>query len=437
MARPLAHPAARRRGRAAAAAGALALLALLLLLPRRPGAPARAFGSSVPADADDDAALPGFDPAGRRRATAPPPPSAAASCAASFPWIRPAVTKFMAPARASAAESLQSSAQSLAAMDEVTWVEGYHPGHDRVTLRYDPALGRYNLTSDTRSPHNRQYKRDCMLGVLAAAVASHGGALAAALRRRDLAFVFNTEDFGMTWRGQRSKLPSFSMCTDPDHVDIPVPDFTYGCYPETRYTNSSWPAVAALLAAKGSMVAWRDRRQELFHRSNWGVGPRQGLMPLLQALHANGSDAGLLGAAVDVGDTGFIGANNAQHFVFLDAQCDHAFHIHTAGFSYSAALKYKLACGAVVFKFASKYVEFYEPGLRDGVHVVELPAQEHGVDEDEFLASSGGSSVLHGAARMGCLAWGRCLGRGSRGAPAFASLLRVFTRPVSALDSIP
>ena len=30
---------------------------------------------------------------------------------------------------------------------------------------------------------------------------------------------------------------------DSDHTDIPVPDFTYGCYPEARYKNSSWPAI--------------------------------------------------------------------------------------------------------------------------------------------------------------------------------------------------
>ena len=35
-------------------------------------------------------------------------------------------------------------------------------------------------------------------------------------------------------------------------------------------------------------------------------------------------------------------------------------------------LKYKLACGSLVFKFESTFKEFYEPALKDGVHVVKL-----------------------------------------------------------------
>ena len=79
-------------------------------------------------------------------------------------------------------------------------------------------------------------------------------------------------------------------CADSQHTDIPVPDFTFGCYPEARYQNSSWPAIQALLQRKSDMVGWRERHPQLFHRSNWGVGPRRGLMPLLQS-YANGSGA--------------------------------------------------------------------------------------------------------------------------------------------------
>lgn len=54
-----------------------------------------------------------------------------------------------------------------------------------------------------------------------------------------------------------------------------------------------------------------------------------------------------------------------------------------------AGLKYKLACGSLVFKFESKWVEFYEPALRSSVHVHKLPATEEGVDEADFAANSG------------------------------------------------
>ncbi len=53
--------------------------------------------------------------------------------------------------------------------------------------------------------------------------------------------------------------------------------------------------------------------------------------------------------------------------------------IHTAGFSYSAGLKYKLACGSVVLKFKSQYSEFWEPAIKPDVHYVELEE-----DEDKF-----------------------------------------------------
>lgn len=49
-------------------------------------------------------------------------------------------------------------------------------------------------------------------------------------------------------------------------IDIPVPDFTFMCYPETRYTNSSWAAISDLLYRKSQMVSWGDRRNEIFHR---------------------------------------------------------------------------------------------------------------------------------------------------------------------------
>lgn len=48
------------------------------------------------------------------------------------------------------------------------------------------------------------------------------------------------------------------------------------------------PRPQDLLQRKSDMVGWHERHPELFHRSNWGVGPRRGLMPLLQS-YSNGS----------------------------------------------------------------------------------------------------------------------------------------------------
>jgi len=135
-------------------------------------------------------------------------------------------------------------------------------------------------------------------------------------------------------------------------------------------------------------VNWEDRVKAIFHRSNWGVGPRRGLMPLLQLIHEEGRDVEVLGTEIDVADTGFA-VQNRDHFVWLDGQCESMVQIHTAGFSYSAALKYKMACGALVLKFESKFEEFYEPALQDGVHVIKLDANDEGVDKERFFQESG------------------------------------------------
>ncbi len=49
-----------------------------------------------------------------------------------------------------------------------------------------------------------------------------------------------------------------------------------------------------------------------------------------------------------------------------------------------------MACGAVVVKFDSPFEEFYEPALKDGVHLVRVPATQDGVDEQQFMRDSGG-----------------------------------------------
>ena len=50
-----------------------------------------------------------------------------------------------------------------------------------------------------------------------------------------------------------------------------------------------------------------------------------------------------------------------------------------------------MACGSLVFKLPSKWVEFYEPGIVAGKHYVELPAFKEGMpsdeEADEYLAN--------------------------------------------------
>ena len=267
-------------------------------------------------------------------------------------------------------------------------MNGYHPGQDVITLTYNPEVGRYTTSIFERWKANQPHKSRCIRMIVEEAIREHGAALAEIFKRKEIKFVVVTEDFGINWAGSDSKLPAFTLCTtENEHSDIPVPDFTYGCYPEAHYTNSSWPAISSLLSTKAAMMPWQERSNTVFHRSNWGVGPRRQLMPVLKRLMNNGSDVDVLGGRLDVADTGFT-ISKKENFVFLDEQCRHKVAIHTAGFSYSAGLKYKLACASLVLHFDSKYKEFYEPALEDGIHVIRLPATEEGVDEEEFWTKS-------------------------------------------------
>ncbi|KAL4418909.1 hypothetical protein ABPG77_004062 [Micractinium sp. CCAP 211/92] len=313
------------------------------------------------------------------------------SCFDKYTWIQPALDVWFEKAWAVANESTQTTEDALQALRDTMWNK-YHPGMDEVILRPD-GKGRVLMDILQVSPPNQQHKKRCMLGLLKDAVEAHNGELARLLGDREMHLIVETEDFGVTWKAQKNKIPAFAMCTDDNHSDIPVPDFTYYCYPETRYANSSWPAIQSLLQHKSDMLAWHERYSELFHRSNWKVGPRRGLMPLLQRYdNGTGPKTSLeaFGAELDIQDTGFVHVTQGkalrkhEHFVWLDGQCDYKYLIHTAGFSYSGGLKYKMACGSMVFKFESTYKEFFEPALQDQYHVVKLPAKHDGVDEGWF-----------------------------------------------------
>ena len=37
----------------------------------------------------------------------------------------------------------------------------------------------------------------------------------------------------------RGRLPVMAMCTEPDSIDLPVPDFAFEDYPDTGYVSAS------------------------------------------------------------------------------------------------------------------------------------------------------------------------------------------------------
>ena len=51
-----------------------------------------------------------------------------------------------------------------------------------------------------------------------------------------------------------------SQCNAPFLVDVPpgLRSFTFTCYPETRYADSSWPAIQTLLQQRSNMLPWGE-----------------------------------------------------------------------------------------------------------------------------------------------------------------------------------
>lgn len=296
-------------------------------------------------------------------------------CLDTYPWIQPTVDAWFAPALRSYNESTQTSQEALdKILQDIKWGD-YTPGHDVITLAFDATTDSYSVLSKVGSPPNREHKQRCILPSLRAAVEAHNNELKRAFNEQNISFAIATEDFPIIQKDMGWKLPAFALCAEENSIDIPVPDFTFGCYPETRYEDSSWEGIKQKIFDYTKDSAWTERHADIFSRGYWGVGPRQVLMPWLNGLHAHKEDVVKLGVEVNVGDSGWE-ASDDQAFVPLHEQCNHKYLLHTAGFSYSAGLKYKLACGSVVFYTDSTYSEWYYPALEDGVHVIRLPGKK-------------------------------------------------------------
>ncbi|KXZ45436.1 hypothetical protein GPECTOR_54g176 [Gonium pectorale] len=291
------------------------------------------------------------------------------NCSA-HPWIDEAVKFWFQPAYKAARESEKTVEKSLEEIADIKWGK-YPTGKSMGTLAFDEATGRYRVRFTLVSKHNEPHKPAGMQRLLERAVAAHSAELEAALGRKEMKFIFGTEDFPITYPHQKLRVPSFQMCTDPGSSDVPVPDFTWEIYNQAQYVNSSWWDIRRLLLRKGAMLPWKRRERDLFMRGDAGVGYRKVLMPVMKEVQANGTDLNLFGVRVNVHSTGFY-VSDGTHFTWLDNWCQHRYLVHTSGFSYSASLKYKLACGAVVINFDSAFKEFYYPALQAGVHWISL-----------------------------------------------------------------
>ncbi|EFJ41384.1 hypothetical protein VOLCADRAFT_98596 [Volvox carteri f. nagariensis] len=303
------------------------------------------------------------------------PQHLAYDCSA-HPWIDDTVKLWFRASYAAARESSLSIEESLQAISDIKWAA--YTGKSMAILTYDEAAGAYRVTFKELHRHNEPHKPLGMQRIIERAVMQHNADLVRALGKRELKFIFGTEDWPIVDSWKKLRLPSFQMCHSPDTADVPVPDFTWEQYSQAQYTNNSWWEVRRLLLLKSAMLPWRLRERDLFMRGDAGVGYRKVLMPLMHEVQVNRSDIALFGIKVNFRSTGFY-VSDLKHFSWLDNWCQHRYLVHTSGLTYSASLKYKLACGAVVVNFKGDFQEFYYPALQHGVHLLSFPEADRGV----------------------------------------------------------
>ena len=192
------------------------------------------------------------------------------------------------------------------------------------------------------------------------------------LPNRRSSFYVSINDFQSDEQG--AHLPLLERCTTASATaGVPIPDSTFASNHEARSSGGEghWASVLSSLlrvaASKNTTrrlprLTWRGevRNQPTFlselpleHRRRRGYALREVLQQRARLAQA--------GIAVDVQGTSPLSASHVrwnaretghalQGHLSWPQQCASRYLLHLDGFSYSASLKYKLACGAVVLR---------------------------------------------------------------------------------------
>ena len=141
------------------------------------------------------------------------------------------------------------------------------------------------------------------------------------------------------------------MCTHPNTFDVPAPDYTFHKYHETGRQDSWDSTRRAIGAAAAARSPWRERQPVLLWRGTTRSGRASQWEARARAVAAVQRLAPRLaqqGVTVDLVDTGW-GVDLRRHGVLSrEAQCNARFLLHVRGTTYSASLRYQLACGSPV-----------------------------------------------------------------------------------------
>mmetsp|Transcript_13256 Transcript_13256/g.48274 ORF Transcript_13256/g.48274 Transcript_13256/m.48274 type:complete len:427 (+) Transcript_13256:111-1391(+) len=172
----------------------------------------------------------------------------------------------------------------------------------------------------------------------------------------------------------------FSLCSSKSTLDIPWPCNSFFGWPETHIPE--WKVIQKQIEEESTQIPWEQKQAAIFWRGrtkfgnpccpSCGCNIRGELQSCQREVGANGLDA--VPITWDDKQNGRTHENKT-----LSSHCKSQAMLYLEGHSYSASLKYIMACGAVTLRLDSEeYWEFFGPSLQADEHYRLIHVKEKG-----------------------------------------------------------
>ena len=134
--------------------------------------------------------------------------------------------------------------------------------------------------------------------------------------------------------------------------------------------NDQWATVLPRLRKAGGVLPWASKQHQVFWRGADTNLARAQLVAAAQAARTPAGQSAVTSNVTIMEWTGF--TDPGRDFVSLDEQCLFQYLPHAPGHTYSAMLKYKLACGSVALPMANAYHEWWDRAIVNGTHALTI-----------------------------------------------------------------
>lgn len=229
------------------------------------------------------------------------------------------------------------------------------PGWE-VNLTLSADSGNITLNATYRGSALKQthkHKADSVVKLIQHVVQLHQPMLLPELRQlqdRRSSFFVSINDFQAEDRG--SPLPLLERCTTVSSTaGVPIPDYTFNDYQEARSSNSDgrWQALLSILLNFAASNNVTQRQPKLTWRGSANQPHFIWTLPLEHRHRRTHAVAQLMQHRGRLERAGIKVDVQGGHLNWSQ-QCTSRYLLHLDGYSYSASLKYKLACGAVILR---------------------------------------------------------------------------------------